>query len=255
MARLAIVGSCITRDIWPVLGEPAPELLYVSRTSLPSLMSTPVAGVEPLAHPPEALSRSQNASVLADLRKTTLASLEAFEPTHIVLDMIDERYDLLAVGEAIVTHSWDLKVSGYLSQPWASAARRIPRTSAEAAELWKTAAGRFAAALEASSLADVPVILHEAQWASDYLDAAGQRHRLTDTVEIWEGLPASIAEHNALLAGYGAQLAEAFPKLLRVGADPAAHVADAEHRWGLSPFHYVRDYYAQVRDQLRQLGV
>ena len=30
-----MVGSCITRDLWPILGEGVEGVLYVSRTSLP----------------------------------------------------------------------------------------------------------------------------------------------------------------------------------------------------------------------------
>ena len=41
MPKVAIIGSCITRDLWPIRGETA-ELLYVSRTSLPSLMAPPL---------------------------------------------------------------------------------------------------------------------------------------------------------------------------------------------------------------------
>jgi hypothetical protein len=33
------------------------------------------------------------------------------------------------------------------------------------------------------------------------------------------------------------------------------HVADEQHRWGLSPFHYVPDYYRTIWEQLRALGV
>ena len=47
----------------------------------------------------------------------------AYRPTHIILDFIDERYDLLQAGDALITHSWDLQESGYLAQPWAAGAR------------------------------------------------------------------------------------------------------------------------------------
>src|SRR5436190_1965276 len=33
-SRIAIVGSCITRDLWPIHGGGAEDLLYVSRTGL-----------------------------------------------------------------------------------------------------------------------------------------------------------------------------------------------------------------------------
>jgi hypothetical protein len=44
------------------------------------------------------------------------------------------------------------------------------------------------------------------------------------------------------------------PPLARVEA-PAHRLADETHRWGLSPFHYVPEYYAEIRRQLEPLGV
>ena len=45
VSRIAIIGSCITRDLWPILGETPRDLLYVARTSLPSLFSRPLHDV------------------------------------------------------------------------------------------------------------------------------------------------------------------------------------------------------------------
>lgn len=256
MAKVAIIGSCITRDIWPILEEPAPELLYLSRTSLPSLVSAPVEGLEPIADQPHGgISRSQRNSVLADLQKTALASLAAFEPSHIILDFIDERYDLLQVGGSVITHSWDLKESGYLEQPWAKAARRIPRTSDEARALWRTAAPAFVEALRRHGLLKARIILHEAQWARTYLDTEGRRQELPDALQVWEGLPASLSEHNALLADTQGRVDELIHGLVRVKADPKVLIADERHRWGLSPFHYIPDYYRDVLRQLKAEGV
>lgn len=256
MAKVAIIGSCITRDIWPILEEPTPELLYVSRTSLPSLTAPPVEGVEPIADQPNGVvSRSQRNSVLADLQKTALASIAAFEPTHIILDFVDERYDLLQVGGSVITHSWDLKESGYLAQPWAANARTIARTSDEARALWRAAAPMFAEMLRRHGLLKARIILHETQWARTYLDRGGRIRELPETVQVWEGLPANLAEHNALLADTQDRIDGLIHGLVRVKADPRFLVADERHRWGLSPFHYIPDYYRDVLRQLKALGV
>ncbi|MCA6254103.1 MAG: hypothetical protein IM665_03470, partial [Phenylobacterium sp.] len=37
--RVAILGSCVTRDLWRMAGAPADDLLYISRTRLPSLFA------------------------------------------------------------------------------------------------------------------------------------------------------------------------------------------------------------------------
>ena len=116
MSRVAIVGSCITRDLWRFSGEliaktaptPLPPMLYVSRTSLPSLFATPLAGVRPAARPPGGLRPQPHRALVADLAKTALAELVAFAPTHLIFDFIDERFDLLSAGGTTVTDSWEL---------------------------------------------------------------------------------------------------------------------------------------------------
>src|SRR3954462_7032972 len=74
MSKVAIIGSCISRDLWPIRGEAAP-LLYVSRTSFPSLFSSPIKGSRPAAEPPAPLGRHQHRAMVADLQKTALAEL------------------------------------------------------------------------------------------------------------------------------------------------------------------------------------
>src|SRR3954471_4562883 len=106
MPRFAIVGSCITRDLWRFRGRTVTELMYVSRTSLPSLFAAPVAGFRPAAKPPGGLRPPPHRAVVADLQKTALASLVALRPTLLIFDFIDDRFDLLSVGASLVTDSW-----------------------------------------------------------------------------------------------------------------------------------------------------
>ena len=59
MPRVAIIGSCITRDVWPIVGEAPPQdLLYISRTSLASLFAPPLNGVVVSEDPPASLGVS-----------------------------------------------------------------------------------------------------------------------------------------------------------------------------------------------------
>lgn len=253
MPRIAILGSCITRDLWPIRGQAAENLTYVSRTSLPSLVATPVAGFRPAREPPAPLKRNQHNALVADLQKTSLARLVAFRPTHVIFDFIDERYDLLSVGPSIVTHSWELEASGYLAQKALKRARPIRRMSAACDRLWAEAAGELAALVRATPLRDAQLILHVSRWADEMRDADGGRRPVTD-VEILAGQPADIGEHNALLEAYETRFVEVMPPLARIDAG-AFRLADATHRWGLSPFHFVPEYYAEVWRQLDGLGV
>lgn len=254
MSRVAIIGSCITRDLWALEGGGPQDLLYISRTSLPSLFSRPVSGVEPADDPPSALRRHQHNAVVSDLKKLALPMLIAHRPTHIIFDFIDERFDLLATGGALATYSWELEVSGYRHGGELSDARRIPRLSQACERLWLDGLRETAAFLAGTPLRDACVILHTARWADRYRTAKGQMRDLPDESWIWEGQPALRSDHNALLGRYEDFFFEE-ASAARVVSAPDRQIADEAHRWGLSPFHYVPEYYAEIWRQLAALGV
>ena len=255
MSKVAIVGSCITRDLWPIVGAEPSDLLYISRTSLPSLLAPPLENVETAQEPPNELGVFTHRAMVNDLKKRALAALVAHQPTHIIFDFIDERLDLLSVGGTIVTHSWELEVSGYLNQPAFEDAATIARTSSACELLWLQAADEMAAFIQSTPLRDAAVIVHEAQWATQYLGTDGDIQDFTDEVEIFQGKPAAIGDHNAMLALYQPAFRARLPQAVSVSAPLELHLASIDHRWGLSPFHYVDDYYREVWTGLKALGV
>ena len=252
MSRVAIIGSCITRDLWPILGVDVADLLYISRTSLPSLFSAPIGAITTRAGPPEPLKRQQHNALVADLTKTALSALVEHQPSHIIFDFIDERFDLLAAGAGLATHSWELGVSGYLDQPVLATRRSIPRLSASCDLLWRDALEELAAFLAATPLRQARLILHEAQWAGSYRAQDGRRARFDDTPA---GQAGGRTAHNKLLARYQAAFRARLPQAAVVSTGASLRLADAGHRWGLSPFHYVDDYYRDIWRQLEPLGI
>lgn len=255
MSRVAVIGSCITRDLWPVRGDAVEGLLYVSRTSLPSLFAPPVPGFEPLEEPPGGLTPYQHRAVVWDLAKHALGLLVAHRPTHIILDFIDERFDLLVTPQTIVTYSQELEATGYRDQAGLAGARRIARTSPACAQLWRDAAGEFCAFLAATPLGEAQLIVHESQWAESYRTKDGHIRPFGDSTHTFDGRPSDIAEQNAILADYQRTLMALAPQASRVAASASSRIADERHVWGLSPFHYIDDYYAEIWAQLRALGV
>lgn len=256
MSGIAVVGSCITRDLWPIVGEAPPQgLLYVSRTSLPSLLSKPLAGMSIPTDPPTGPGAFTKRSMTSDLRKTALAELVARRPTHIVFDFIDERAGLLETEGGYVTNTWELSVSGNLEHPTLRNAHPVERTAPGCELIWRAALREFAALVASTPLRDATLILHEAQWATHYRDAEGQLRAFAPQVELFSGSWADIEAHNKVLRTYQSAFLQAFPNALRVGAPSELQVADQGHRWGLSPFHYVPEYYQTVLTQLHALGV
>ncbi len=256
MSRVAVIGSCITRDLWPIVGEAPPHgLFYVSRTSLPSLLSKPLAGLSLPEERPTGLGAFPKRSMVSDLRKSALAELVARRPTHIVFDFIDERASLLEADGAYVTHTWELSVSGHLEHPALQNAHPIERTTTGCELIWRNALREFAALIACTPLRDATLILHEAQWATRYRDAQGDLQPFAPQLELFSGSWADIEDHNKVLRTYQGAFLEVFPNAARVGAPAELQVADQGHRWGLSPFHYVPEYYEKVLPQLHALGV
>jgi hypothetical protein len=254
---MAIIGSCITRDIWRECEADFTGVTYVARSSLASLTSAPVTGVAVPDEPPAGVAGFGPNSlrrVVADLDKTALAEIIEQRPTHLIVDFIDERFDLLDQDSAIATHSWELDVLGLIGGPGLAAPVPIPRLSPRADALWQEGLAKLAALLNAGPLVHTTVILHHAQWARIRFDAAGALGRFEDSVPVWPR-SASITEQNALLRHYQDLFVQAVPRARVVQAASQFLIADAGHAWGLSPFHYVRGYYADVWRQLQALGV
>lgn len=253
MLRIAILGSCITRDLWPIRGGGAEHLHYVSRTSLATLLSTPVEGFRPSEDLPGDLHQHEHNALLADLRKTALNRLIATRPTHLIFDFIDERFDLMAVKGGLAVNSGEMVRSGYLAHPPFDERLLVPRLSGACERLWLHAAAEFAAVVRATPLREAKLILHSARWATRQRMADGRLAPIED-VEIVGGQSAEIAPYNALLERQEAAFEALMPPMARVDAD-AFRLADSQHRWGLSPFHYVPEYYDEVRRQLADLGL
>jgi hypothetical protein len=131
--------------------------------------------------------------------------------------------------------------------------RPIPRLSAACERLWLEAAGQLAALVRATPLIEARLILHSARWAERRRGSDGREARL-EGIEILPGQAADLAAHNALLARYEAAFEGLMPPMSRIEA-PDRRVADDAHQWGVSPFHYVPDYYAEIWRQLADLGI
>lgn len=256
MARIAVVGSCITRDLWP-LREAAPrDLLYISRTSLISLFSPAVADYRSQPDPPEGLTRYQHMAVEADLLKSGLSQLIAHRPTHLIFDFIDERFDLLRLPSGTqVTHSWELERGGYLEQPALAGGQPVVRLSAAAEWLWRQAVVQLAELLRLTVLHEARIILHSAQWADRQATATGGSQPLQGHPHIWDGRPADLSAHNRMLARYEAHFLATIPQTQVIQARAEHRLADPDHRWGLSPFHYVPAYYDDISRALAALGI
>ncbi len=258
MDPIGIIGSCVTRDVWRILKIPTSNVKTFSRTGLASLMS-PV---------PENLSMPDGTGALepdgflarcvrADVEKTALQTLESWQPRILFFDFVDERFDLLQAGNTIVSDSFEFWRSGLRARSPFIEGRPIRRVSGEADELWRDGLAKLRKRIANGPLASATIVLHAASWAESYRQADGLRpfpHKMK--VSGASRAPAeSVDAHRALLRRYHEAFLNAFPSAIVIAPPDSYRVGDPEHPWGLSPHHFIGEYYTSFRDICRERGL
>lgn len=239
---VAIFGSCVSRDLFedprlrPSLGH------YGARSSIISAVAVPV----PIA--PERVvisSEWQRRCVLADFGKTFFASLEQTAPDWLVIDLIDERFDVLCTSGSFVTRSSAFQAAG-LDDAVDLGLQPIRRMSPDGRKLFADAAPAFARRV----LELVPrerIVMHRALWCTRF-ERDGAVHEFPE-----ERRQLSELQNAMLRDGYDV-LEEAFGGVgAAIAVDPERHLADAHHRWELEPYHYVPGYNVHATEELLRL--
>jgi hypothetical protein len=237
--RLGIFGSCVTRDLFE---DPAlrPALVrYASRSSLISAVAAPVALDAGRVRLDSAFQRR---CVIEDFGKSFLAELENDRLDWLVVDLIDERFDVLRTPGSYVTCSSAYTGAGLDDE---DCFERVRRLTGEAAALVERAARDFAERVSAVVPAE-RVIVHRARWMTHYRDGAQVHAFPADRADF-------AAHHNAALDHAYDVLAEHLGGRAATIDRQQDHVADAGHRWGLEPYHYDDAYNAAALERLHAL--
>jgi hypothetical protein len=244
--EICIIGSCATRDAWRVAGASSADVTYIARTGFASLMAPPIKIDWNGMHIDSAFQRK---CIFRDATKWGLAHIRRFKPNFIVIDFIDERFDLVRVDASYLTLSHELTVSGFAEKA-SSSCTVLHRLSEEVTHVWERAAVKFCKFLKEMS-PQSQVILHKARWAESYVkhgerhifgadDPSGEKRRL-------------IMRHNALLESYYAFFCEVASLWAVIAPADDLVVAEYDHLWGRSPFHFIDAYYTQLFHQIRQI--
>jgi 16S rRNA G966 N2-methylase RsmD len=229
-----ILGSCVTRDALHEEGEGFDLVEYSARTSLGSAFSrTPVDSVE--------LSRIsspfQRRMVETDVKKLITQQIKDAKVDVYVVDLIDERFDLYEEPSgAICTLSNELLSSGFARD----SGRVIASGSDEFYAIWERGWQTLVGLLQEKGQLHL-LRLHKAYWSELRDDGSGflpsyPAAQIAGANEFLHRLYAR-AERD-LSPGQVIEL----PSELVVGA--------TNHRWGVSPFHYVTSYYREFMRRL-----
>lgn len=241
--RVLILGSCVSRDILNFAGTGAITLAdYFARSSLASIGSAPFYLDD--AHYARITSDFQRRMVRRDLEKTLLHELARRQDIDfIVIDLIDERFDLYeAAPGSVVTVSSEFLATGLVRPEDRASDRWIRSGSERHRELWKVGLAHLFAVLEKNGNAD-RVVVNKVFWAD----------RMEDGVPLAVEDEQQRAAANNLLAWMYEELAQYVPSQRWMTFSDDVLRSNATHRWGIAPFHYADAYYARALSQLTRL--
>jgi hypothetical protein len=237
---IAIFGSCVSRDVFAHENPAESSIVsYFARSSFASAFAAKPAAL----NPPELVLASsfQRRVVAADQTREFRRGLASLKFDLLLIDFIDERFDLL-LDESCrpITMSNEALLGGLTAERGT-----IVRSGTDHFfSLWEQGWARFIRTMTALGRLN-RVALNRVYWSSktehgvDYLPSYSQAciDRANNFLErMYARAVSDLKGHQVLQFGQD----------MFVGSD--------EHQWGKSPFHYRGGYYSQALAQLRTLG-
>ena len=234
--RALIYGSCVSRDVFNYNDAPT-MTQYFARSSIASAFSKPCLVSIDLD---KIESRFQRAMVRNDLTKDFSLNLDAFEYDIILMDFIDERFDLYRMpDDSIITLSGEFFNLGFTIEK----SNVIPRGSEEWFKLWTTGWKKLITNLKESNNLDK---LYINKVYLSYCTESGKNFLPNYTVNNIKELNDNLeALYKIALLNISEKKFINYKKSDFVGSD--------NHRWGVSPFHYVDDFYIKTIKAMKNI--
>lgn len=236
--KIHILGSCATRDPFRILNQDKLVGRYTSRSSLISCLSPPLTFDFQVYFNTSDLDWKQK-MLQQDFAKNGLF-LDDYAKGILIIDFIDERFNLLKISDTLITESTAfvqsnlekvLKIKAILS-----------RGEQEDFDLWTDACYKFTQLVPAAIRQNT--ILHKAFWVKSYLKD-GKIHDFDDQ-NIIDFFNQNLAYYyNTFESIYAPGHVIEIPSNKRIG--------DANHLWGNAPFHYISEYYQEFYRQVINL--
>lgn len=232
--KIFIFGSCVSRDIFNLPAAHSCQVIqYLARSSIASAFQ-----LQPIddKYSRNLASPFQRKLVGYDLEKSATSMLNANEFDVLLIDFIDERFDLFSFANgSLCTLSSELLNSGF--QPPTEEGRIIKSGSDEFYELWEAGWRSFVEAIKRKNLMQ-RIRLNKVFWGKKIEDGSSFPNC------------AAIDAANAFLARlYKRAEMDLHPEQVMQFRDELM-VGAKNHRWGISPFHYVDAYYQEALNHI-----
>lgn len=232
--RIAILGSCVTRDMVQFLPANFQLALYVARTSFVSLASDAVL----INEEDIAVEHDFNKRVVFwDMTKAFWQKLEEAKPDIIIIDLIDERFDLWRMGGKVVTRSNYLSMSN-VEQEYLSGFELLRRSSQSTHDVWKMSCDTVIPRLRSACK---KIVLHRSLWAEKY-------YVDENVVPFDEPDRQLAAAANRWLSDYYDHFMTLCPDAQQIAVPSELCVSNFAHKWGRDFFHYGNAYYKKLAE-------
>lgn len=229
--RIFILGSCVSRDALEHASDRFELASYLARTSMASIGMPKVEDEDVRSKVAGIASPFQRRMLVNDLDKTTTSLISSTPHDILLLDFVDERFNLLLSGRTVFSYSGELEKSGVEVGD-----RGVVAPDSEAfLSLWLAGFSRLL-----SDVDPAKVVLNRVYWAERFPDGSDASSRG------W------IHRSNAVLQRlYDA--VDQYWALRRIDYPREIVVADPLHKWGVAPYHYTSEFYAHTIAALDQM--
>lgn len=229
--RVLIFGSCVSRDILNYQNGEIELVDYFARSSFASMFEfVPVKDI----YTKNLKSNFQRRTVAADLGKNFSDHINGSSFDLLLLDFIDERFNLFVLeNNTICTLSNELLSAGF--DPKKESGRIVSSGTDEFFDLWETGWMQFLSIADALQCRQ-KIRINRVFWAKSTSTGGDfptcSRHY--------------ILVANQFLQRLYARVEKDLQPWQFIEASPSHCIAAENHRWGLSPFHYVDAYYTEA---------
>lgn len=231
MRTVFILGSCVSRDALEIESDAFKIVSYLARTSMASIGMGAVEDSDVRDKVATLPSDFQRRMALNDLDKTTSAIISDTPHDILLLDFVDERFNLVLTGSTLYSLSGELEKSGLDVE----GKTLLTPESESFLSLWAMGLERLL-----SSIDRTKVVLNRTYWAEHNFDGSEASSMG------W------IKRNNAILQRlYDA--AEKSWHLPSIHYPPEIILADPGHRWGKAPYHYTETLYLHAIQELKRL--
>ena len=237
--EIDIFGSCVTRDAFnsPQASNYTMNQ-YFARTSLISLYS-PSLDIKKEGINLD--SQFQQRIVFFDLNKVFRSHIATSNTSFLLIDFIDERFDVLKHRDSFLTKSSEYQRSNLPN----ILNTQIVEKDDKYFQMWEHAAQKLIK--DISHRKSNSVVLHHAYWRKEYRDKDGTIKLFPDQKRI---------EYNNGILNRMYSFVESISQGLIVSINlEDDYVADSSHIWGLSPFHYENKYYDDFINKLNEIKI